>query len=287
MEFTKMRNLFFGLVFALILVVGIVPNTTMAANLPKVQVCHRPPGNPANFHTINISQNALPAHLAHGDLVGACNALCAILCDDADACTIDDTGNCETSGCPSSRTPVNCSDSNLCTIDTCDPGSGCINTAVTCSAPDPCTVSACSPATGACVDTPTVCPAGSTCNVANGLCEDDSNPDPECDGQTCLTFTTCNEGGSCNLSGVCGSIAEGGGLCTDGSTVCAGLVLCPGGTSDCPASSICMVDSCCGDPVCVPSSQFCSDLLTGPTSGKELLLAPRKDGAPTIGKMKE
>ena len=36
----------------------------------KVQVCHVPPGNPANFHTITISENALQAHLAHGDLAG-------------------------------------------------------------------------------------------------------------------------------------------------------------------------------------------------------------------------
>jgi hypothetical protein len=37
-----------------------------------VTICHIPPGNPANAHTITISVNALPAHLAHGDYVGAC-----------------------------------------------------------------------------------------------------------------------------------------------------------------------------------------------------------------------
>jgi len=29
----------------------------------KVDVCHRPPGNPDNFHTISVSENALQAHL--------------------------------------------------------------------------------------------------------------------------------------------------------------------------------------------------------------------------------
>jgi len=39
----------------------------------KVDVCHIPPGNPENAHTITISENALPAHLDHGDRVGACD----------------------------------------------------------------------------------------------------------------------------------------------------------------------------------------------------------------------
>lgn len=38
----------------------------------KVVVCHIPPGNPANAHDIEISINALPAHLAHGDYEGGC-----------------------------------------------------------------------------------------------------------------------------------------------------------------------------------------------------------------------
>jgi hypothetical protein len=37
-----------------------------------VTICHIPPGNPSNAHTITISVNALPAHLAHGDYIGAC-----------------------------------------------------------------------------------------------------------------------------------------------------------------------------------------------------------------------
>ena len=41
-------------------------------NLNKVAVCHIPPGNPANAHAICISANAVPAHLAHGCLLGAC-----------------------------------------------------------------------------------------------------------------------------------------------------------------------------------------------------------------------
>jgi hypothetical protein len=38
----------------------------------KVTICHIPPGNPDNAHTIRVSVNALPAHLAHGDTLGPC-----------------------------------------------------------------------------------------------------------------------------------------------------------------------------------------------------------------------
>jgi hypothetical protein len=38
----------------------------------KVAICHYPPGNPGNRHTIVIDAAALPAHQAHGDTVGPC-----------------------------------------------------------------------------------------------------------------------------------------------------------------------------------------------------------------------
>lgn len=38
----------------------------------KVIVCHSPPENPANKHTLEIGESALSAHLAHGDTVGVC-----------------------------------------------------------------------------------------------------------------------------------------------------------------------------------------------------------------------
>ncbi|MDX1380103.1 MAG: hypothetical protein R3233_03235, partial [Xanthomonadales bacterium] len=38
----------------------------------KVDVCHIPPGNPDNAHTITISENAVETHLEHGDHLGPC-----------------------------------------------------------------------------------------------------------------------------------------------------------------------------------------------------------------------
>ena len=42
----------------------------IAAAGVKVTVCHTPPGNPDNFFDILVSENALAAHLAHGDFIG-------------------------------------------------------------------------------------------------------------------------------------------------------------------------------------------------------------------------
>lgn len=39
----------------------------------KVNICHLPPGNPANEQSISVSPNAINAHLAHGDRIGECS----------------------------------------------------------------------------------------------------------------------------------------------------------------------------------------------------------------------
>src|ERR1051325_5052686 len=39
----------------------------------KTTICHIPPGNPANAHTICVGNAAVPAHVNnHGDSIGAC-----------------------------------------------------------------------------------------------------------------------------------------------------------------------------------------------------------------------
>jgi hypothetical protein len=40
----------------------------------KATICHIPPGNPENAHTISVGEAAVPAHLAHGDFEGPCPA---------------------------------------------------------------------------------------------------------------------------------------------------------------------------------------------------------------------
>lgn len=64
----KLRALSCTLLLLALLALG----TAAWAGNNKVQVCHFPPGNPDNFHTITISENALSAHLGHGDVAGSC-----------------------------------------------------------------------------------------------------------------------------------------------------------------------------------------------------------------------
>ncbi len=49
-----------------------VEETADGEEADKVTVCHIPPGNPDNAHTITVGAPALDAHLGHGDTQGAC-----------------------------------------------------------------------------------------------------------------------------------------------------------------------------------------------------------------------
>ena len=49
-----------------------VPPVVPPVDDMKINLCHIPPGNPHNFHTILVSKNAMKAHLDHGDFVGEC-----------------------------------------------------------------------------------------------------------------------------------------------------------------------------------------------------------------------
>ena len=194
------------------------------AGAAKVTVCHIPPGNPDNFHSITISENAYAAHLAHGDLAGPCDAACATLCDDGNACTIDDTGDCEQLGCPVAHQAIDCDDSNECTTDSCDTVTGCVNTAATgqlcddgltctgvdicddqgvCSGPaidncclgdadcsqNPCDQASCDLVTNRCSNAPVICNPSDLCHV--NICDPSS-------GDCSETPVACNEGETCN-----------------------------------------------------------------------------------------
>lgn len=41
----------------------------------KTVICHVPPGDPDNAHTIVVDSHALPAHLDHGDYLGQCEVI--------------------------------------------------------------------------------------------------------------------------------------------------------------------------------------------------------------------
>ncbi len=49
-----------------------VLTAVQAASGAKVRICHVPPGNPSNAHTIEVNASAESAHLGHGDYRGEC-----------------------------------------------------------------------------------------------------------------------------------------------------------------------------------------------------------------------
>ncbi|HLV66979.1 MAG TPA: hypothetical protein VKY73_14255 [Polyangiaceae bacterium] len=122
------------------------------------------------------------------DAETGCQAGTPLDCDDSNACTVD---ACDAElGC--THTPVSCDDGNACTVDSCDPVSGCQHTTATCDDGNACTDDSCDPASG--------------CQYTNNTdpCADDGNActNDVCSGGVC----THPDNGSCNAlpcDGIC------------------------------------------------------------------------------------
>jgi hypothetical protein len=122
------------------------------------------------------------------------------------------------------------------------------------------------------------CPVGYTCDMTTNppTC---MSPNSGCLGATCSTFVPCS---SSNPDCVCTTVADGGGLCVPGSTACDTLTSCASST-DCGPDALCVVGTCCGNPVCVPiglSEQCPADAAAA--SASFVRQAPKANG-PTIG----
>lgn len=104
-----------------------------------VTLCHIPPGNPDNLHTITVSQSAVQSHLYHhGDLLGSCDTHCEELCDDGNERTVDACG--QPTGCHNPGDDSLCGDE----MDNDDDG------LVDCDDPDCADVASCPAAACAC-----------------------------------------------------------------------------------------------------------------------------------------
>jgi len=66
-------GMFLSLLVALTAVIGLGP-MVIGEEAPsgKVLLCHVPPGNAANTHTIAVKSDKVDMHLAHGDTLGEC-----------------------------------------------------------------------------------------------------------------------------------------------------------------------------------------------------------------------
>jgi hypothetical protein len=210
-------------------------------------MCHVPPGNPDNFHTITISENAVEAHLAHGDLPGSCDESCEQLCDDGDLCSVDDCavgGGCDNSGA------TDCDDSEECTIDRCDSTLGCmydpVGSGVSCDDGMPCTY-------------PDMCDGSGECAGEDDLaCCLPGDPDGRCDDENeCTTVDECvvpagEDKGACSNSGdvMCIEPPCSTSTCNPLTGVCDPTYLCE--APDACSGVECVNDDCVPTGGCVP-----------------------------------
>jgi len=173
---------------------SVLPGVAPAAPA-KVGICHRPPGNPDNSHTIRVSKRTGPAHLAHGDTVGKCVSGCQgdTECDDGNLCTSD---VCLADGTCASEV-VDCDDGNVCTLDSCEASQGCLNL----------------PNDGAACDDGNACTNDDTCLATDcsGIPADDCCVDDEdCEDDDLCSLNYCSAGEcfsepeDCSLDSVCG-----------------------------------------------------------------------------------
>ncbi len=186
------------------------------------------------------------------------------ICDDGDACTVDDA--CDAKGvCVG--TPIDpavfCDDGNACTVETCDPASGCASApdiGASCDDGDPCTTATCN-AAGECVGTafdPAIaCDDGNPCTVdscdpAVG-CVNTPNEGAPCDDGSRCTIDACNANGIC-----VGTPFDPTIVCDDGNSctidICdrhAGCVNVPHEDAECDDADACTADDCDSSGVCV------------------------------------
>ena len=186
----------------------------------KVEICHIPPDDPSNFHTITISTNAKAAHMAHGDLEGSCNANCMTLCRpclEAEA----DFGDCEEVRCP-----------------TCNPSESPSDVPSKLPSESPSESPSENPSESS--DENPECEEASCGSFVP--CEEQAGSCTFADPGYC--FAISNDG-----------LTVSGGICAR-STSFAPLQNCYDGV--CPPDSVCSINTCCGVPICYPSIYFCS-----------------------------
>ena len=195
-----------------------------------------------------------------GDICGECDAAA---CQDmqtyvpAQTCS---AGLCITDGIQS------CSDSNPCTIDSCDPDAGCLNSPAMdnsvcddgnfCTADDKCVAGVCVGPIPLSCDDFNPC-TDDSCDPATG-CTQENNEAPCEDGMFCTVGEQC-EGGLC--AGSVPMTCDDFNPCTDDSCDESGdQCLFVPNSADCDDGNICTTDDACSNGECEPGGQVdCSD----------------------------
>ena len=249
------------LLLPLLVAILAIFSASVASAAPKTTICHLPPDNPTNWNTISVDTTSVADHLAHGDKLGSCAANCSTLCNDGNVCTNDvkstvknscvcdashpantvpcnDGNACTTNDTCSNRVcvggaPPNCNDGNVCTDDSCNPISGCVNTANTASCNDG-----------------NACTTNDTCS--NKACVGGAPPD--CNDNNSCTDDSCNSTSGCvhtNNTAPC-----------DDTTMCNGREVCSNGSCQAGTPLNCNDNNVCTDDSCSPASGCINTAIT-------------------------
>ncbi|NMB75069.1 MAG: lamin tail domain-containing protein [Myxococcales bacterium] len=198
-------------------------------------------------------------------------------CDDANACTQNDA--CQNGTCAGQI--ISCNDNNMCSVDSCNPASGCEHIP---AAPDTscdldsdlCTLDHCSGSDLSCsAGLPKDCSDGDVCTndscvPASGACQHAFNT------ASCDDLDPCTTDDRCNL-GVCRGTAvscDDGNFCTEDvcnpvSGECQHLnntLSCNDGDA-CTVSDVCSNGLCVGQPLTCDDHNLCTDDSCDPASG--------------------
>ncbi len=232
--------------------------TTLAAaksnekkNGNKTCLCHIPPGNPDNAHTICVGSPAVPAHLAHGDTLGACAAdtSCeAVTCGGTTGvtclpdqfcmrpegtCAADAEGECTEIplSCPTLSTPV-CGCDGITYFNACFAQTSGVSVSHT---------GACTPGVACGGQSGVTCPTGQFCQPPVSECTVGAAgncapipPLPVCS-PTVSPVCGCN---GTTYDNAC--LAQAAGVAVDHTGACAAnVVVCGGAAPACPAGQFC------------------------------------------------
>ena len=185
-------------------------------------------------------------------------------CNDGNTCTGGDVcslGNCV-------GVPANCDDGIACTLDSCDPKTGCVHTgqAKLCDDGNPCTLETCNgtagcllqPALGQPCDDGNACTSGDTCSVGAGGIVCSGGAKLVCDDKNPCTADLCDPKQGCVTSPQSGAACDDGDPCTTGDSCAAGA--CKGSGQSCDDANPCTVDACQGGKcLFTPKTGSCDD----------------------------
>jgi hypothetical protein len=112
----------------------------------QVMICHLPPGNPTNVQPIIVGAPAVPAHLAHGDVLPDCAGICGGTTEVDCAGTCGGTAEVDCAGTCGGTAEVDCT--GVCNGPATQCGDQCCSDGETCADDECIAVSPCQNFTG-------------------------------------------------------------------------------------------------------------------------------------------